>query len=293
MGNTVLGVAVMLVATSTVNVGAVLQKKAVDGLPPFDSQSLTNSVRGVLATPLWLAGWVLMTVGLLLNMIALGLADMSIIQPLNGFGLCVLAVFSRVYLGEQLTPITLVGIASVILGVAAIGATIPDSRPFSGAEEIIACYTHSAALATLLVFVGVALLLWWAAGRLKRGAGIAYAFVSACSSVIGLTFSKGLFALFAILGVCATLQLGPAHLLLLLTITFSTLALMILQLALQKGEAVVVTPVFAASSVVLPLVMGVLVFAEDLEPLTVVASLFIVGGVVCLGLREAPGVSSQ
>ena len=55
------------------------------------------------------------------------------------------------------------------------------------------------------------------------------------------------------------------------------------QLSFQKGRAVVVTPIFGAVSVALPLATGLLVFREAVSPYTAFAVLFIVVGVVLLG----------
>lgn len=54
MSGTLIGVAIMGVSVSALNVGAVLQKKAVDRLPPLEGQPLAASVKAVLGTP---SGW--------------------------------------------------------------------------------------------------------------------------------------------------------------------------------------------------------------------------------------------
>lgn len=287
MGNTLLGVAIMLVSTSVMNVGSVLQKKAVDRLPPLEGQPLLASIRSVLRTPLWLFGWVMTSGAIVLNWVALGFADISIVQPLNGFGLVVLAVFSRFYLGERLTPPTLLGIGGVVVGLAIIGATASESRSWDDAAAVLESYTRPAAIATLAGLLLLILGLWAVASRVARFAGVLFAFIAAASSVLGLTFSKGLFACFAIAGLGATLSTWPAYLLAGLLLGFSTLAIMLQQLSFQKGRAVVVTPIFGAASVALPLATGLLVFREAVSPATLVAVLFVVVGVAFLGTSGA------
>ncbi len=286
MGNTGLAVLIMLVATSMTNIGAVLQKKAVDGLPPFDSAPLLDSVRAVLRTPLWLVGWLLATSAIVLNMVALGLADISVIQPLNGFGLVVLAVFSRFYLGERLAGPALGGVVLVIAGVAAVGFMLPPSQVFASAQEILACYTHGGAVAALGGFVLVAGGAWWLARRWAGMAGILFAFAAATCSVLGLSFSKGFFGMLTVVGPGATLGAWPSYLLLALLLCFSALALMLQQLSFQKGRAVVVTPVFASASVALPLAVGWFVFHERLPAAALAGPVLIALGVVLLGLRD-------
>jgi drug/metabolite transporter (DMT)-like permease len=286
MSHTVIGVLVMLLSTSTMNVAAVLQKKAVDGLPPLDGQPVLASLKALGGSTLWIVGLVMGVVAVVMNMIALGLADISVIQPLNGFGLVVLAMTSYFYLGERLTKLTVVGIVMVIAGVAAIGASAAESRVFVDADEIFGSYSHSWAVATFMTAVALILLLWSAARRLQRAAGVLYALVAAFCSVVGLTFSKGAFGLFAIEGIGPALGHGPEYLLLALVLFFCTVAMMFQQLSFQKGRAVVVTPVYVAGQVVLPIAMGSFVFGERVTLFAAAAVVAIITGVVFLGLRN-------
>lgn len=277
----------MLVATSMSNVGAVLQKKAVDALPPFDSRPLAPSVRAVLRAPLWVAGWAAGALAIVLNMVALGFADISIVQPLNGFGLVVLAIASRLLLGERPGATRLAGIGCVVGGVVLVGATASSGRAFASAAEIFACYTSARGTATIILMSTLLAGLWGAAGRLPEVAGIVYAFVAAACSVLGLTFAKGLFDLMVLAGLRSALSLWPSYVLLPLLLAGSFTAMVVQQLSFQKGRATVVTPVFAASSVLLPLVTGRFVFGEHLGAGSGLAVALIVPGVMLLGGRSA------
>ncbi len=285
MGNTVLGVALMLLSTSMMNLGAVLQKKAVDALPAFDATPVLESVRAVLGTPLWLLGWGMATFAIVLNMVALGLADISIIQPLNGFGLVVLVLASRWLLGERMDTLAAAGVGLVVAGVAAVGFTLPESRVFADAGTLLAVYAQPVAIGSLAGFALLAGLAWVAARRLLRWAGILLAFAAALCSVVGLSFSKGYFGLLALEGLGPVLGSGRPWLLLVLLLGFSVTAMLLQQLSFQKGRAVVVTPVFAAASVVLPLLVGWLVFGERLPVATLAGPALIVLGVVLIGMR--------
>jgi drug/metabolite transporter (DMT)-like permease len=285
LGNTVLGVALMLLSTSMMNLGAVLQKKAVDALPAFDATPVLESVRAVLGTPLWLLGWGMATFAIVLNMVALGLADISIIQPLNGFGLVVLVLASRWLLGERMDTLAAAGVGLVVAGVAAVGFTLPESRVFADAGTLLAVYAQPVAIGSLAGFALLAGLAWVAARRLLRWAGILLAFAAALCSVVGLSFSKGYFGLLALEGLGPVLGSGRPWLLLVLLLGFSVTAMLLQQLSFQKGRAVVVTPVFAAASVVLPLLVGWLVFGERLPVATLAGPALIVLGVVLIGMR--------
>jgi drug/metabolite transporter (DMT)-like permease len=286
LANTVLGVALMLFSTSMMNVGAVLQKRAVDTLPPFDRTPLRDSILAVLRTPLWLFGWGMATVAIVLNMVALGLADISIIQPLNGFGLVVLVLASRLLLGERLDAAASAGVGLVVAGVAAVGLTLPESREFSDASALLAVYARPAAVGSLLGFALLAGASWLGATRSPRFAGILFAFAAAVCSVLGLSFSKGYFGSLALEGPGWVLSSGWAWLLLAVLLCFSITAMALQQLSFQKGRAVVVTPVFASASVVLPLAVGRGVFGEQLPLLAFIGPALIVLGVVLIGMRQ-------
>jgi len=283
MEGSVLGIGVMLAATSMVNLGAVLQKKAVDRLPAFDRVPIRESLLGVLRAPLWVVGWGMSVVGIVLNMVALGLADISLIQPLNGFGLVVLALASRFFLGERLGGRALGGIAFIVAGVAWLGWSLPASRVFADADEVRGCLGHPTAwvaLGGLVLGIGAG----WAGSRvLPRVAGVLLAVAAATASVTGLILSKVLFGILGLVGAVETFHAGTSWILAILLLAFSSLALVLQQMSFQKGLAVVVTPIFGAVSVVLPLLSGWLVFGERLSAAIGAGAAVITVGVVMLG----------
>jgi len=283
---TAIGVLLMLLATTLTNVGAVVQKQAVDRLPPFDRVPLRASLAAIARSRRWLVGWLTALAGIVLNMVALGHADLSVIQPLNGFGLVVLAIGSRLVLGERLGRSGLAGIVCIGSGVIWIGALAPAGRVFGGPDELIVCYTQVPALAALVGTLLALALVPWAARRGSHQGAVVLAGLAALCSVAGLTCAKGFFGLWQLVGARALLSQPPALLLLVALIAGSTLALALQQLALQKGAAVVVTPVFAGCSVVVPLLYGRLVFDERLSVLAGLPVLIIAAGAVALGVRR-------
>ncbi|MFH1464127.1 MAG: EamA family transporter [Pseudomonadota bacterium] len=287
MSRTALGIVIMLVATSMVNVGAVLQKSVVDDLPPFEDVPLGQSLKALAGTPRWVIGWLAGIGGVALNMLALGLADIGLVQPLNGFGLAVLALFSWYYLGERLDLRAWFGMVLVIAGVVLVGALLPESQAFASSTELLACYLRPMSLAVLAALGAAAVLTWLASRALPWAAGILLALSAAACSVTGLTFSKGFTSILTMDGLGGLLTSAPALLLLVLLLGFASAALALQQLSLQKGRAVEVTPAFAAASVVLPLLPSWLVFREQLPALALLTPLLITAGVVLLGTRRA------
>ena len=288
MNDTILGIIIMLISTSIMNIGMVIQKQAVDKLPPFQSQSLKENLKAILASPLWILGWVMTTSGVVLNMIALGLADISLIQPLIGFGLIVLVIFSRFYLKESITKVMLAGIGISVIGVIMIGFGAGSGIEFKKVSELTNCYTTLKSIITLCGFTVVIFILWNIAKKAANHiASILYSFISALASVTGLTFSKGFFGMLNLVGFGATLSHAIAYFLITAGLGFSFLAITLQQLSFQKGKAVIVTPIFNVGSVCLPLISGYFVFGENITVMMISAMFFIIFGVYLLSRKAA------
>lgn len=276
------GMALMLLATAMTNVGSVLQKCAVDGMPKLGSETLWVTVRRFLRSPRWVAGWLLAATAVVLSMAAVGLADLSLLLPINGVGLAILVVAARIGLREALTTARLFGIGTLIVGVVLLGLTAsPSQKPTS----IAACFSTFAEMPALMSLLGLTLLMgaaWKLARTPHRLAGVSAAFAAAGASVLGLVFGKGVSGAIALGGLTHGLTLPAAWAFAGLALGFSALALVLQQLSFQKGEAIVVTPVFAASGIVLPLVLGPWVFHEIVKPPAVGAVVIMLVGVLLL-----------
>jgi drug/metabolite transporter (DMT)-like permease len=119
-----------------------------------------------------------------------------------------------------------------------------------------------------------------------KGAGIIFALIAAMFSVLGLTFSKGVFSIIDEVGFVNALKLWQAYVLLVLFIIGSTMAIATQTMSLQKGKAVIVTPVFNLSSIILPLSTGFMVFGEIISPIKIIATIIILMGAVLLSIKK-------
>jgi drug/metabolite transporter (DMT)-like permease len=269
------------------SIGTVLQKKAVDTLPPMEQQTVGNNVKGVVTNKIWIVGWLLTTLAMLLNMIALGQADMTIIQPLIGFGLVILVIFSHYYLNEDVSKFEITGIVLAIIGVVILGATAEMSREFLSTEEVIKNYLQPNAWIILGIFIGAIAIMWIGTAKMQyKGAGIIFALIAATFSVTGLTFSKGAFTIIDIEGFFSSLGILATWVLLLCFISCSTMAIATQQMSLQKGKNVIVTPVFNLTSIILPLSTGYMVFGESIGIWKIIATIIILIGALFLSLKK-------
>lgn len=302
MTSTQAGIALLLASTTANAVGTLVQKRALDHLPPLEGQGALGAVRTLLGHPGWLLGWLLTTVGLVLNLAALGKADLTLLQPLHGFGLVVLASLSHFWLQERVRARELCGIAIAIAGVAWLGLGAPQVSVADGGTLEVPARVSSAALspyasaAAFVWYAIVAVLIaapWLVSVRRRyRGAGVAFAIVAAAFSVAGFTFAKGPSAFVSAHGVGVAASSLWVWLLALAWLTCSMSAIVLQQVSLQKGRAVVAVPVFNLVSMVLPLVPGALVFDEALTTQRLAAVAVILAGAALLGAPERPAPTS-
>jgi drug/metabolite transporter (DMT)-like permease len=118
-GREVAGAAVALCSAALYDVGYLLEKQALSGVPA-DVTHPVALVRSVARSRRWIAGFAAMAAGLGLQVVALTMAPVSVVQPVLAGGLLGLVAVSGVVLGERLTKRQLAALAFVLLGVLAV-----------------------------------------------------------------------------------------------------------------------------------------------------------------------------
>jgi drug/metabolite transporter (DMT)-like permease len=118
------GIILAVAATVIYNFGFILEKRALGRLPAIDAHHLGRLVRTLFTAPAWLAGFVLICCGLMLQVLVLHLEPLTVAQPLQASGVVVTIVLSRLVLHERLgrTELACMGViaaAVVLLGLSA------------------------------------------------------------------------------------------------------------------------------------------------------------------------------
>ena len=111
--HTLVGVAITIASAVLYNVGFVLEKHGLGHLPEVHARRLVHLVRSVASSPLWLVGFCSMLTGLGLQIIALSLIPVSVVQPIFVSGIVLLLVLSHLALGEHLGRREWLGVAVV------------------------------------------------------------------------------------------------------------------------------------------------------------------------------------
>src|SRR5712691_4730170 len=119
-----LGLAAALVASLLFNVGIALQGIEARSAPSQLGLRLSLLAR-LLRRPRWVAGWVLGTLGIGPQVLALADAPFVVIQPALAAGLLVLLVLGARTFHEHVGIIEVVGVLAIIGGVALVALGAP------------------------------------------------------------------------------------------------------------------------------------------------------------------------
>jgi multidrug transporter EmrE-like cation transporter len=246
-------IALAMVATCCYQAGTVMQKLAADRMPRIALRlGQPDVVRAFFRSPLWLGGIGVTIAGWVLFLKAIANAPVSIVQPVLGFGLCLLAAFSVVFLRERLRLVEWLGVALMIGGIVLLGISASQEAP----------RTASVAMGPLLAVTAVTLALLGGAiplGRSGLGVPLPIVLGSAAGTLIGLgaLYAKGLFlALASGRPSLAWLVFLP------LTLGANIGGLWILQAGFQQGRALIVVAMNAVTNKVVAIVGGMAMLGE-------------------------------
>jgi hypothetical protein len=96
------GIVLAMVATVVYNLGFIVEKRALGRLPALEAHHVPRLARTLFTAPAWLAGFLLICGGLVLQLLVLSLEPLTVAQPLQVSGVVVTILFSRLLLHERL-----------------------------------------------------------------------------------------------------------------------------------------------------------------------------------------------
>jgi drug/metabolite transporter (DMT)-like permease len=263
-----LAVVVALLATTAYHLGLIVEKRALARLPAIDARHALRLLRVLLTAPSWLAGFVLMLCGFALQVIALTLAPVSVVQPVLGSGVVILLVLSRIVLRETLKRLELACVLAMAVAIVAIALSAVGS-PGKVGHEASGSVLAAVAVPAVLIAVGLGA----SALRLNPGGrhrmpsiGVSYAVAS------GLLYGVATLAIKAMSGTIAQhAKLDGGLVLAVATSPFpyvavgcSAFGMLIFQTGLQRCKVSIVGPVSNITGSVFFLVIGTWLFGERL-----------------------------
>jgi uncharacterized membrane protein len=241
---------------------------------------------------IWILSTISMPCAIFLVLYAVSIGNTSLVGAMSGSGLASLAIFSHLYMRERITRRELLGVCTIIGSAILIG--------LFQVETVVREPSLKALYIYLPVVCGTYCLLWLVLQKRGRIVGIVIAglsgalggfiplFQKVSTSTLGL--SSGLLhfrfknetAFTSLLHKGAKLLSNPWAL---TWIAISLVSMVVMQFAYRRGKAIQLIPAFAANTIAIPVVGGVLTFSERLHPLQWLGVILIIAGVFLLTLK--------
>ncbi len=237
-----LGLCLALVSTVALNWGYFAQHGAAVALPPLHLRRPLRSLRALLGSRRWLAGFLVGIGGWGLYVEALSFAPLSLVQAASAGGIGVLALLVQFSPGtERLRPREWGAVALSLAGLGLLGISLAGSHvsraPSAGAVAVVVGLAAVGAVA-----VGVA-------GRSAAARGAA----------AGILYAAGDVATKAVVA-SAGLVFVPV------VLAAHGLAFVFVQLGFQRGKALATVGLATLLTNALPIAAGAALFGERLPP---------------------------
>jgi uncharacterized membrane protein len=257
--------------------------------------------KGVLV---WILSTLSMPISVFLILYAVSIGNASLVGAMSGSGLASLAVFSHLYMRESISKRELIGVFTVIVAAILIGSFRLNAIDKESSVSALYIYLPAVCGSYLLLWllfrgrtniVGIVI-----AGFSGALGGFVPLFQKVSTSPRGLSQPLLRFHFRTESPITTLLQKG-ADLLsnpwALAWIVISLLSMVVMQFAYRRGKAIELIPAFAANTIVIPVVGGVIAFEERLHPIQWIGVAFIITGVFLLTLKTSytiyPSKSTQ
>jgi drug/metabolite transporter (DMT)-like permease len=268
MVDLILGIVAAIAASTLYSLGVALQ--AMDAKRTPHSEHLHPALAlNLIRRARWLAGTGLSVLGWPLQVVALLLAPLVVVQPTLAVGLLVLLFFGQRMLGERAGRREHLAMCAIVLGVAGTAVFAPERT---------STHTSNLTVTLVLVALGALTLLPYAVNRVRRpaasltmiGAGLGFAWSGVATKLFSDDLAHGSLLLAAAWG----LSTGGA----------SAVAALSEMSALQMRPAIQVAPVVFVTQTVVPVLLAPLLLGENFSstplggvPLTISLAVLVVG----------------
>jgi drug/metabolite transporter (DMT)-like permease len=261
------GIGLALVATTSYNIGLILEKRALGRMPALDLRHAIRVLFSLLANAGWLGGFALMLTGLACQTIVLSFEPVSLVQPVLASGIALVIVLSRVVLRERLGAAESWCVAAMALCVVLLALSTGGTSSQAG-HEVSGIAMTAVAVPSILAGLAIATkpLRGGPSGRHRAPvSGICYGLGTGLLYGVASLAIKGLSAVLvhnhAAAGIVTGLATSPY---LYLFGGCAVTAMLLFQVALQSCRASIVVPVSSVTSTLYFLVAGTWLFHEHL-----------------------------
>lgn len=263
-----LTVTLAVLAAAGQGTASVLQRVAARREPDRRAWSI-RLMWNLIRQPVWVGGIVAVTIGFLLQAVALGLGRLTVVQPLLVLELPFTLLLASVVFRTRLHAREWVAAAGMSAGLAALLYTL---RPTGGDPNRVSLGSWLLGLVVTLLFAG--LFLWLGARRhdaaravyLSIATGMGFGLTAVLVNGAAGAYTDGFVGVFTAWQTYVVLVLGPS-------------SMFLLQNTLQSGRLVAAQPGLTLANPIVGVAWGVTVFAEHVR-----AGPWLVGALACVGL---------
>ena len=295
------GIILAITATVIYNLGFICEKRALDRLPAIDVHRLGHLARTLFTAPAWLAGFLLICCGLMLQVLVLSLEPLTVAQPLQASGVVVTILFSRLILHERLgrAELTCIGLIAVAVGLLSLSnGHGPGAEAGTHADGAAIA---AAAVPACLVVPAIYYLANRASGRQPRHgrrrrvtgvsygccAGLVYGFAGVAlkalsASIFSAPHARG--------GLLAAAVASPY---LYAVLASSAIGMCLFQVALQRSPASIIMPISLVISTGYLVVIGSWLFHERLPASPALLAMRLGGAVAAIAAPVILTVMSE
>jgi len=282
----IFGVLMAAVAAFCMNYGIFLSKREVDQLPMLGAHGTLKTIKAFVTSRPWLKAQGLQLLAGLLHVVAIGLAPLSIVEPIGAAGICFLVILSVIYLGERAQLSDWLGIAVILAGIVLLGITLVRPSEAFSYRPIVTWFF-------IIVLGALAIRSFYIAfsrkGKDTSGfAGIGLGVLIGLNAVLIKLAWNDIGNLWHLYHLGSLWRSSYA----VLAFVGSLSAQVFFQVTLQRGRALVIVPLVTGLSNMIPIMVGVLALKDPFPTqgkmimLRLLAFLFIIGGAVLLGLKR-------
>lgn len=235
------GLLLALLSAALINFGFLLQHRGLHESPPGGPVTM---LRSAFTSPVWLAGQALGWTGFAIQIVAVAIAPLSLVQAFAAGGLALSVPLAAGFFGQRVTTSQLMAVLLMAAGLAALPLGLPRVHDHLDAGLLIAVMAAGTTVAAAVASLAPA----WAKAT---AAGIFYGIADAAIKAVSVNLqAHGTSALLS--GWTAVAVLG----------TFA--GFLAFQAALRRDDAVTAIAVMNAFAALLAAVFGVSAFGESL-----------------------------
>jgi drug/metabolite transporter (DMT)-like permease len=247
MVDLVLGIGAAVGASTLYSLGVALQ--ALDAKEaPHEEHLRLALARNLVSRARWLAGTGLSILGWPLQIVALLLAPLVVVQPALAAGLLVLMFFAQRMLGERAGRYEYLTMCAIVIGVIGAGLTAPPLGGTDASDLTITIVLVALALASLLPYLLRAIERRPPVTLTMLGAGLGFAWSGVATKLASDDLAQGRVLVAVAWGLSTAAASGVAVL--------SEMS------ALQERPAIQVAPVVFVTQTVVPVALAPLLFGE-------------------------------